>query len=484
VTLTVEPALLVGRQEPTFAWIPPYTSTLGVEVVEQAASAGLILDPWQELFVHVVAAEDRRYCPVCFEVGLVLSRQNGKDAGIEAVELGWLFLLDVQMIIHSAHLFDTSKEHFLRILHLIDNHDDFRRRVKAVRKGKGDEQIELLSGQRLDFMTRKGGAGRGFTAEKLVLNEAMYLDAMMMAAVLPTLATRPGAQVIYAGSAGMRHSTQLALVRRRALARNEPSLGYLEWAADEEDDRADPQTWAKTNPGLGRRISVEYVRREMLAMGGPDSAAFATERLGIGDWPPDENAWQAIGRAEWEAAADVPDAAVPPVSFGVEVEWDRSAAAIGVAWRRPDGLRQIELTATDQVVDHHPGTGWVVARLKELLERHQPSQLWIDPAGPAGSLVKDLDDAEVRYQKMSLTDAGRAYGQMFDGIAGPDPAVRNLRHGNQAALNQAVERAVERKIGDARAFDRKLSGAFAPLGAVTAALWGVPPDYDVLSSVF
>ena len=41
-------------------------------------------------------------------------------------------------------------------------------------------------------------------------------------------------------------------------------------------------------------------------------------------------------------------------------------------------------------------------------------------------------------------------------------------------------------IGDARAWDRQHSSAFAPLGAVTAALWGLrnAPDYDVLDSVF
>ncbi|MGY4986484.1 hypothetical protein [Streptomyces nigrescens] len=56
-----------------------------------------------------------------FEVGLVVSRQNGKGSLLEARELAGLFLFGERLIIHSAHQFDTSKEAFERILMLVEN---------------------------------------------------------------------------------------------------------------------------------------------------------------------------------------------------------------------------------------------------------------------------------------------------------------------------------------------------------------------------
>jgi hypothetical protein len=59
-----------------------------------------------------------------FEVALIVSRQNGKGSIIEAAELGWLFLLEERLILHTAHEVKTSAEAFLRIKDLIDELPD------------------------------------------------------------------------------------------------------------------------------------------------------------------------------------------------------------------------------------------------------------------------------------------------------------------------------------------------------------------------
>jgi hypothetical protein len=227
-------------------------------------------------------------------------------------------------------------------------------------------------------------------------------------------------------------------------------------------------------------VSEEFIEQERQTL---TDQGFARERLCI--WPEDpEGGWQVIGRFEWEAAADAATQPVLPVSFGLEVEWDRSRAAIAVAWRRPDGLRQVEITQGDEGLDFRAGTGWVVDRLRQLMDRWQPCTLVLDPGGPAGSLVKDLEEADIKFDKLTTSDAGRAYGWLFDGVAGQDVGARDVRHGNQPALNAAVAGAVERRLGDARTWDRKASRSFCPLGAATAALWTLPPDYDILASVY
>jgi hypothetical protein len=419
-------------------------------------------------------AEDRHGQPQFFEVGLVVSRQNGKDAAILALELGWLFLFNEPLIIHSAHLFKTSGEHFRRLEAVLENWDDLRRRVKAIRRGKGDEQVELNGGQRIEFMTRKGGAGRGFTAGKIVLNEAMFLDSTMMASALPTLATVPTAQVLYAGSAGMRHSTQLSMVRRRAYAEDDPALAYLEWTADERpppdgDDRADPATWAKTNPGFGIRITEAYIRKEMAALGGPYSTEFGTERLGIGDWPPEDEAWEVIGLDPWtergDSAGIIPDGA--DIALALDADADRQCGTIAVCGFRDDGRRQVE------VVERHRGTGWMVEavrRMCELAATWRPCVVVVLRTGAAASLIKDLEAAKVNVYPPADVEYAQACGLFQEAFTELD----TVRHFDQPSLNKAVAGARKRELAEGGwRWSRKLSTSdVSPVVAATLALWG------------
>jgi len=137
---------VVGRQEPTFLWVPEHDFTLGDEVIDLAAAAGLVLDPWQQLLVKLACSTDPVGAWLCFEVCVIVSRQNGKGSFLEAMELGWLYLFGDRLITHSAHLFETSREHFLRMQRLIGDNDDFSRRVKRMREGRGAEEIELVGG--------------------------------------------------------------------------------------------------------------------------------------------------------------------------------------------------------------------------------------------------------------------------------------------------------------------------------------------------
>ena len=466
---------LLGRQEPTFLWVPPHEDSLGDVVIDQAAGAGLVLDPWQQLLVRNACTVDAADMWSCFEIGIVVSRQNGKGAVLAALELAWLFTFKDEWIIHSAHLFETSRLHFLKMQALITNSDHFRRRVKRMREGRGSEEIELITGQHLKFMTRKGGAGRGFTGNKVVLDEAMYLDADMMAAALPTLSAVENAQVIYTGSAGMRHSTQLGLVRRRGYAGNEPALMYAEWAAEKAvydaqgdivsgDDPASPETWARTNPGYGIRLFETKTRNEMRAFGGPRSRAFEQERLGIGDWPVDEETWEVIGKDVWDARADlgsqIPDDA--PIALAIEADEDRSMGTIAVWGARADGLQHME------IIDRHRGTGWIVDRAAELKERHDIRAVAVLKASTAASVITALTNAGFRVVSPSEGEYAQACGQFFEAVTEFD----SVRHIGQASLNSAMGSARKRTNAEGGwRWSRDGGVDAAPLVGVTIAKW-------------
>lgn len=480
---------------PRVCSVPPYVSSAGLEVVELSASAGLQLDPWQaqDLTDALGERQDGRWAS--FEVAEIVPRQNGKGAIGEARVLGGLFLFHERLLLWTAHEYKTAMEAFRRVLSHIDNTDDLRKRVKRVSNTNGDEGIELRNGQRLRFIARSKGSGRGFSADCVIWDEAYALTPEQVAAQLPTMSARPNPQIWYMSSPPLDAVSGAVLigVRNRGIE-GAPALCYLDYGCERGADLDDRDNWRSANPGYDIRVTEEFVERERAAMSDED---FGRERLGI--WPPTSSeAWQVIPEADWNAAFDPKSQPVDPVAFAIDVTPDRSWASIAVAGLRADGLRHVE------VIDHRPGTGWILQRARDLVERWKPCALVVDPAGPSGSLIASFAAAGLEVITPSMREAAQACGQFYDGMSGelePDPAEmpdepverpnpRNIRHTGQAELGTALAGAVKRPLGDAWAWDRKsVSIDISPLVAATNALWGhaayahLFADYSVLDSV-
>jgi hypothetical protein len=485
VTATLPPVVL-GDQRPRILWQPPSVSTAGPEATELAASAGLILDPWEAFCLEVALAEREDGNWAAFEVGLLVSRQNGKGAILEARELAGLFLFGEQLILHSAHEFKTAQEGFRRVLSLFENTDDLRRRVRRVRTSHGEEGIELLTGQRLRFVARTGGSGRGFSGDCILLDEAFNLPDAATEALMPTVSARPNPQIWYTSSApdkDLAPCEVLARVRKRGLAGGDPALAYLEWSIDPHDefcptdcqvhdDPDDPRSWARSNPGMGIRISEEHIGREYRTMS-PDG--FARERLGVGAWPMEAGGWAVIPEDMWIALHDPASAVQDPVAIAADVSWDRAWGAIAVAGRRADGLFHIE------VIEHRAKTDWMVDRLVGLVERWKPLALMLRPRGPAGFLIPELEaaglqttskvDIDGKLYLMPTAEGAQACGLLYQAVTD----TRNLHHLGQPELASALSGAARKPVGDAWTWARKDGGIsvdLTPLYAVTDALWG------------
>jgi len=481
---------LRGSQRPRVLWVPPgAVSSAGREAVELAASVGLDLDPWQQWLLDQGLSERSGGNWLAFEIVELLPRQNGKGGVLEAVALACLYLFGDRFTGWSAHEFKTCREGFLRVRALIENSDELRRRAKKPRASHGEEEIELLNGQRLRFMARSMGAGRGFTGERLFLDEAQHLGESALEAILPTMSARPNPQVWYAATAPdpkIAPCEVLARLRKRALKQSDPSLVYAEWSIDPHvdecardcqahDDPGSVQSWLKANPAAGIRISVEHIAREYAAM---SAAGFARERLGVGNWPVrGDEGWAVIAEAIWRACADL-KSEVPkstPVAFAADVTPDRSWASIGACGRRADGKLHVE------VIDHRPKTDWVVPRLVELIGGHMHCGVGVDAAGPAGSFIAPLEeagfvsvapaakapDSGLALVKPTAQQAAQAFAGFYDA-----PEQDALRHLDQPELASALAGATTRPLGDARAWSRRDSSVdISPLVAVTVAKW-------------
>ncbi|MDQ3730303.1 MAG: terminase [Actinomycetota bacterium] len=476
----VAPPDLRGAQEPSFAWVPPYASTTGEEAVELAASAGIDLDPWQQGILRESLGEKPDGKWAAFEVGVMCPRQNGKNEILIARELAGLYLIGERLIVHSAHEFGTSSEHHLRLAAVIEGVPHLRRRLKSIKFANGKESIELKGGQRLVFKARSKGAGRGFTADLVVLDEAMDISEAAHGVILPTLSARPNPQVWYAGSAVDQwvhdDGVVFARIRERGMRADDESLAYFEWAVDHDNPEAvehpeDPELWARANPGLGIRVSSEHIAREQRSM---DARTFAVERLGAGDWPAaDGLANQVIPGDAWNACADVESEPTGSVCFAFDVTPDRQTASIGVAGRREDDLAHVE------VVDSGPGTGWVLDRLAELDQRHSPTVIVCDGASPASALLGEVTSGTVDVESPSghrfevRVVNTREYAQAC-GIFYDHCEQVALRHLDTSELTTAVRGVTQRPLGDAWAWSRKSSSVnISPLVACTLALWGL-----------
>jgi hypothetical protein len=477
VPSVAEPDGPLGVQRPRIFTAPSFVSSSGREAADLAAFAGLELDPWQQFVLEQGLGERPDGQWSAFEIAINVPRQNGKGGVIEARELAGLFLLGERLILHSAHEFKTAIEAFRRIESLVMNCDSLRKRVARVRRTTGEEAIELVTGQRLRFLARSGGSGRGFSGDCNILDEAMILGDEAMGALMPTMSARPNPQLWYLGSAGIGGpSVQLARLRQRALDGGDASLAYFEWSiaphvaecppgCGEHDDPVDPRAHARANPALGIRISQEHVDREQLSM---SPQVFARERLGVGDYPSDSaDAWSVIGEDAWRALADGTSTPADPVAFAVDMTPERSHAAIGVAGGSGEAVHV-------EVIDHRPGTAWVVDRMVELAERWSPCAIVVDAGGPAGSLVADLQKRELEIVTPKAREIAQACGQFFDGVSD-----QSIVHLDQAPLAAALAGAKQRPLGEAWAWARRgVSVDISPLVAVTLAAWGLRTHVD------
>jgi hypothetical protein len=101
-----------GARTPRLSLVPEFDSSAGVEAIELAARAGLVLDPWErDVLTAALGEVDGRWA--AFRVGLVVPRQNGK--GPHALETpilttdGWTTFADIKadQFVYGADGFPT-----------------------------------------------------------------------------------------------------------------------------------------------------------------------------------------------------------------------------------------------------------------------------------------------------------------------------------------------------------------------------------------
>lgn len=450
-----------------------------------------MLDEWQKFCIRGILSEDEN-AQLCAAISLlIVPRQNGKGAILEVVELYALFVLELPLILHSAHLGETSADHMERMWAAICSDPDLRSRCKQV-LAKGYEAIErtdvdpdtdLPVRSEIRFRTRSKKGGRGGSPQMVVFDEALFLTSQQVSAILPSLSAQTlnedAPLLIYTSSAPIAESERLHNLRTSILRGESPDAFFAEWSVElPEGDRAavlrqlaNLDSIYEANPGAGVRISPEWCLATELA--GMELEDWCIERLGVVFTADGDSGVLPANR--WAACRDL-ESFVESGRIALSVGPNGSWAAIDLVGVRPDGSLHVE------VVHHRIGTDWVIEAAKAGTAIYGP--LVVDPRTETARVLERLLAAKVPIEELSTADVVKASVAFQDDVFNC-----RVRHLDQPELNAAVTGADIKPVGESWVFSAKASTVdvttlLAAVLAAGAARKATKPAASPLSQIF
>ncbi len=417
--------------------------------------------------------------PFYRRVVVTVPRQNGKTTLTLAWELqraiGFAAALGApQRVVYSAQTGHDARKKFVEDQLPLIEPNAKALGVKQTYRGAGFEGVLWVNGSRLVLMSSGEEAGHGKTVDLGVVDELFAdVDERRSQALVPSMKTRPTAQLLMCSTAGTDASVTLNAIMARGRAAVEAGsregTAYFEWSAPLDADPDDPATWAACNPALGYTITEAVLRDDRANMlDGEFRRADLNQPTRAVDRVLPVAAWDACCRADARPTA--------PLVFALDVNPERTAASIAVA---SGGS-----TPTVELVEHRDGVGWLVDRVADLTAKWA-SPILVDQSGPAGFIISELEGRGVNVEPLAPRELVSACGAFFDRVIEHRVTVRS-----HYALDVAAAGATKRSVGDAWAWARKHNTIdVSPLVAATLATWGAarplriaglidPNDYD------
>jgi hypothetical protein len=484
---------------PEHLWVPEgAVGSLVAEVRDVMKLAGRPLDASQLRAVEALTAVDKNGDWIALEAALLQPRQNGKTSGIiTGIALTDALTGPPDRIAWTAHRLMTVRDSFSDMKRLIAGSDDLGSYVSKISKSHDSEGVEFKSGSLIQYMARTEVAARGLGGKRVIIDEALVFTAGQAGALLPILAARENAQISYASSAAKVDSTHLhdLIVRGRAYkdGTGDPTLVFAEWKSPgswvgakcgtEKCDHSvgsiecvldQEWRWIEANPAVTHgRINIAFLRSMRRAL---KPREFAREHMGWDEAP--EQTDKKITLAQWEARIDVDSATTGKYALALDVSPGGRFSSIASAGKREDGDVHLAL------IEHAPGTSWVIDRLVQIKNKRRPVALMIDAMSPAASLVPGLikrgfhkygpDSLDGLLRITASAELGQACASFESAVKGDAPT---SWHRGDPIVSDAVDGAVSRPIGDGLwAWGRRKSEVsdveIDPLVAMTLAHWG------------
>jgi Phage terminase large subunit (GpA) len=463
----------------------PERPTFGGELAAIAAKLGQPFMPWQRDAAEVgceIDPETGR--PAYRKVVITVPRQQGKTTLFLTWQLDrclsprWA---QPQRSAFTAQSGKDARDKWLdELFPLIRRSRKIMPLVGRIYEGMGNEYIRFRNGSLIRLLSTSTSSGHSKTLHQAVLDEIWHdADSRREQGLGPAMLTIADAQLLFCSTAGNDASVILdRYVKLGRAAVGEDSghgIAYIEYSAPDGWDPADEESYYGFMPALcpdppcrcgggkwRHTVTMDAIRSERVSM---EPAEFARAYGNIPDRSGAAALWTVISEPAWADLADPESHPVPRVVLSAVFAHDQSAASVGLAGWRPDGLLHVE------VADYRPGTAWAVPRLIDINARHDPLGVVVDEAGHESAIIKDLEAAGVPVIKVGTRGVTQAYAEFTEDAADS----KRLRHRNQADLNDALAVAVPRDVGDGgQAWGRRKSaGDISPVVSVTNAAWGL-----------
>jgi hypothetical protein len=395
-------------------------------------------------------------------VVLVMPRQNGKTTLVESL-LTW-----GQHRRPDSTAVYAAQNRLMARGRLLDEYEAKRlarayatKGLYTCRRSNGSEGIYWRNGSKLVIVANTDDAGHGLTTDQAVVDEAFsQRDLRMVAALSPTMITRPDPQLWIISTPGdgtdglLMHYQDVGLA---SLYDEQTNVAYFEWSRADDESPQDPEVWRRRIPAIGQTINEDRLRLELASLGEPEFdrayLCHRREETVIQKIPPD--VWARQHRPE-----AVPTA---PHVLAFDVAHDRQSATIATCSRTQTPGEVVV------IVEHRPGTSWLIPELVRLQARYRPAAIVGDRRAPAGSLIDRLTAKGVPVLEPDTVEFTQSGGVLYDGLVDDG----NIVHTGQADLDKAVAQAHTRPLGDSWAWNRRDSPVdISPICAVTMAAWG------------
>lgn len=446
------------RQPAPARWATARTDaeTYGGHLAQVAEALGWDLFQWQRQVADVALEHvggQYRYRTVGASVG----RQNGKTA-LAASRIAYELLKPGHVVAFTAQNRGMARYLWEAHTELIIG-SSLGKRVKRIIRANGQEALIMHNGAQYRVVTPNRKGSRGLTCDLVVIDEALHIGMDVVAALQPTMATRPNAQFWILSNAGDSDSVMLAHYRNLGHEQRDGDDGrlcWMEWAPTEDKiDPLDREVWYQAIPTLSEEQGVTV---QAVAEAAETTAAdmFAREWLNV--WPAAE-AIAVIEMADWLNLERTDILLGEHVVLGVDISPNRDSAAIAVS-----GLSGAFTPV--EIIDHRYHVGWVEGRLIELCKKWRAGVV-IDGGSPAGTLIPVVEQAGINVTALGMRDYARACGSFYDGVQ-----EKTVAHLGDRLLNDAVGAATKRRLSDQWAWNRRSTVDITPLVAATLARWG------------
>lgn len=453
-------------------------STAWPRVVAKCAELGVTFDPWQHGIGSIALGKrkDGKYAATVGGVVLSIPRQVGKTFLVGMIVIALCTLFPGMTVLWTAHRTRTATKTFHTLKAMTE-----RKKIKPLmldpRLSNGEQELRFRNGSVIMFGAREQGFGRGFDEVDIeVFDEAQILSEKALEDMVPAAnqSRHPAGALLFFMGTPPRPSDpgeEFTNRRKAAISGKSEDMAYVEFSADPDADPDDRAQWSKANPSFPLRTPVESVQRMRANLTDLDS--FMREGLGV--WDDGGNAREIPGPAWREIGSR---AAVPsdPLTLVLDVAPEAARASLVVC-----GLDAATGKPVVEVVDNHPGTEWVVERVRALKAAHHIKTVGLDKGGPAGDLIVALEAAGVVLTKVTPEVARQATGAFMAAVhAG------SFLHRDDPVLNEAAAGARRRKVGDGAKWSRTDSTIdISPIVAATLALHlSMSSEQPVVNSVW